>query len=94
MKKAIDRWHAIHDKKNKKLSEVEELEALVAKGGIKGMQAKMKLLAIKQMGVDGNDNAEEIRAAVQKKKAESMVQKCARNRTLHDLPLPWSRTHA
>lgn len=77
MKEAIDRWHAIHDKKNKKLSEVEELEALVAKGGIKGMQAKMKLLAIKQMGVDGNDNAEEIRAAVQKKKAESMVQKYA-----------------
>ena len=76
MKAAIDKWHAVHDKKNKKLSEVEELEALAAKGGIKGMQAKMKLAAIKQMGTDGNDNEEEIRAAVQKKKAESMVAKC------------------
>ena len=60
-------------KKHGKLTEIQELEALAAKGGIKGTQAKIKLAAIEQMGTSSYETEVEVKAHRNKKKAERTV---------------------
>eukprot|EP00729_Bicosta_minor_P014657 gene14655-18582_t len=60
-------------KKHGKLTEVQELQALAAKGGVKGTQAKIKLAAIEQMGTSSYEREEEVKADRNKKKAERTV---------------------
>jgi len=74
MQSAIDEWRRVNAMKDAKKSEVESLEALAAAGGVKGAQAKIKLAAIKQLGVGSKDIETEIRAERGKKKAEALVE--------------------
>jgi len=73
MQQAIDLYRKTMAKKEGKLTEVQQLEALAAQGGIKGAQAKIKLAAIRQMGESGADIEEEVKADRNKKKAERLV---------------------
>jgi hypothetical protein len=45
-----------------------------SQGGVRGGQAAIRLAAIRQLGVDGDDNASEIRADIGKKRAEKQVE--------------------
>lgn len=70
---AIDTFRKMLAKKHGKLTEVQELQALAAKGGVKGTQAKIKLAAIEQMGTSSYEREEEVKADRNKKKAERTV---------------------
>lgn len=70
MQQDIDTFGAMLARKHGKLIDIQELEALAAKGGIKGTQAKIKLTAIAQMGTSSYDTEVEVKAQRNKKEAE------------------------
>lgn len=74
MQEAIDRWRKVQAAKAAKLTEAQELELLVQQGGVKGARAALRLAQIKQLGVQGSEIEEDIRADRQKKKAEKLVE--------------------